>query len=101
MSRTPVTFGIPADAVDAWRRLCDALAAEETAGGFIACQSDPEAWHNASEAADTTAAALRCCQVCPALTTCRAYALAADEPSGVWGGLTVTDRQRARREAVA
>lgn len=36
--------------------------------------------------------ALAICRACPVLAECRAYALAAREPYGVWGGLTETDR---------
>ncbi|HVV29929.1 MAG TPA: WhiB family transcriptional regulator [Mycobacteriales bacterium] len=37
-------------------------------------------------------AAQAICADCPVLLTCRAYALAAREPYGVWGGLTESDR---------
>ncbi|MGV9869306.1 WhiB family transcriptional regulator [Rhodococcus koreensis] len=37
------------------------------------------------------------CAGCPVLTSCRAHALAAGEPYGVWGGLTELDRRHAAR----
>jgi WhiB family redox-sensing transcriptional regulator len=37
-------------------------------------------------------AAQAICAECPVLLECRAYALAAREAYGVWGGLTETDR---------
>jgi hypothetical protein len=40
-------------------------------------------------------AALR--RVCPARAECLAYTLAADEPDGIWGGLTRNERQRLTR----
>lgn len=39
-------------------------------------------------------AAQAVCAICPVLVRCRAYSLAAQEPYGVWGGLTETDRQQ-------
>jgi WhiB family redox-sensing transcriptional regulator len=32
------------------------------------------------------------CRRCPVRTQCLAYALDADEPSGIWGGLTTDER---------
>ncbi|MBW0116377.1 WhiB family transcriptional regulator [Pseudonocardia abyssalis] len=32
------------------------------------------------------------CRGCPVLDTCREHALAVQEPYGVWGGLTVAER---------
>jgi hypothetical protein len=37
------------------------------------------------------------CEGCPVLTSCRAHALTAGEPYGVWGGLTEHDRRHAAR----
>lgn len=33
------------------------------------------------------------CRRCPVLSTCREYSLAAMEPHGIWGGLTVRERR--------
>lgn len=43
------------------------------------------------------------CATCPALVTCREYALANEELYGVWGGLSETDRRSvlAQRGSVA
>ncbi|MGO4630540.1 WhiB family transcriptional regulator [Streptomyces sp. 2RAF24] len=44
------------------------------------------------------------CMACPVRAECLAAALGRGEPSGIWGGLTVRERQRAlrqRREAAA
>jgi WhiB family transcriptional regulator, redox-sensing transcriptional regulator len=41
--------------------------------------------------------AKRICLRCPVLGECTAYALAADERYGVWGGLTPAERDRLRR----
>jgi len=39
------------------------------------------------------AAAKAVCATCPVLLECRAHALSAREPYGVWGGLTEDDRE--------
>lgn len=41
------------------------------------------------------------CAACSLLLPCRAYALAAHEKTGVWGGTTPLDRKRIRRKAAA
>lgn len=42
-------------------------------------------------------AAKAVCARCPVIDECREWALRAGEPDGIWGGLTTTERQRARR----
>lgn len=37
--------------------------------------------------------AIEICQSCPVLLQCREHALSAQEPYGVWGGLTEADRE--------
>lgn len=37
------------------------------------------------------------CGACPALRTCRAYALAYNEPTGVWGGMNTNAREQHRK----
>ncbi len=41
------------------------------------------------------------CEVCPARGPCLAYALAADERDGIWGGLTRAERLQVLRADVA
>ncbi len=41
------------------------------------------------------AAAKAVCATCPVIVQCRAHALAAREPYGVWGGLSESDREQA------
>ena len=45
--------------------------------------------------------AKRVCLRCPVLGECTAYALAADERYGVWGGLSPAERDRLRRHRSA
>ena len=44
------------------------------------------------EARDRDAVAV--CATCPVIAECRRHALAVREPYGVWGGLTIEDRER-------
>ena len=37
--------------------------------------------------------AKRICWSCPVLESCRSHALRTDEPYGIWGGLTPTERR--------
>jgi transcription factor WhiB len=50
---------------------------------------------------ERTAVAVAACQTCPVQWECGAYALAADEPHGVWGGLTGAERRRLTSPAVS
>jgi len=36
------------------------------------------------------------CQTCPVIQKCLDYAISANEPEGVWGGLTVAERELLR-----
>lgn len=44
-------------------------------------------------------AAKAICAQCPVITQCREYALAAQEPYGVWGGLTQEERRELVRQS--
>lgn len=39
-------------------------------------------------------AACAVCAICPVVAACRYHALTVGEPYGVWGGLTIEDRER-------
>jgi WhiB family redox-sensing transcriptional regulator len=49
-----------------------------------------------AQRAARVAAAKAICTGCPVLAQCRAYALDANEPHGIWGGLTEGERQAVR-----
>lgn len=53
----------------------------------------PESEHHPLRAA-FTAAAKAMCGRCPALLSCREHGLTANEPYGIWGGLTVHERRK-------
>jgi WhiB family redox-sensing transcriptional regulator len=44
------------------------------------------------------AAAKALCAVCPVIQECRSHALAVREPYGVWGGLTINERDQLLRQ---
>lgn len=90
-SADATAWAIPPQALSEWLTLA-ALVDANT----VPCRtSDPEAWWPARDEVDGFAArmALDACSVCPARDACLAYALAADESEGVWGGTLPADRR--------
>ena len=87
----PVFLGVPGvrkhddDEALAWQ--ADALCA----------QTDPEAFF--PEKGGSTREAKRICEGCEVRSECLDYALANDERSGIWGGLSERERRKLRREA--
>jgi Transcription factor WhiB len=66
------------------------------AGGSTPCRtSDPEAWWPDRGEVGGFAArmALDACTICAARDAYLAYALAADEAEGIWGGMLPADHQ--------
>lgn len=51
--------------------------------------------------ASRDARAKEVCQDCPVIEACRRHALAAQEPYGVWGGMTVDERRAVLRHDTA
>lgn len=75
----------------------DELQAGIVAARSLPCQVDPGRWSSTSPS--DVAAAVDGCFDCPVMGACASYAVAAREPDGVWGGLTVAERAAARRAA--
>ncbi|SDY97626.1 Transcription factor WhiB [Modestobacter sp. DSM 44400] len=74
---------IPTTAFAEWSE----LTAQIAAAGSVPCQrSDPEAWWPDKANSYAAQTAVDACSVCPARTPCLAYAVAADERFGIWGG---------------
>ncbi len=58
--------------------------------------TDPEIFFPPNDSPATEAR--RICASCPVRRQCLAYAVAADEPFGIWGGLTTEERRNLRRQ---
>ena len=88
-------WGVPRRAAAEWHVLIRSLAVVRT----VACETgDPAAWwpevrHMNSPA---TRRAVEACRHCPAAGPCLAYAVAADERFGIWGGTTPAERRAMR-----
>lgn len=88
-----MTAGRPPVAAAEW----EALQAGIMAARRLPCQVDPVRWWSTSPPDVATAA--DGCLDCPVMVACAGYAVAAREPDGVWGGLTVAERAAARLAA--
>lgn len=62
-------------------------------------QVDPEAFFPEGGGRDMSAAAKRTCRSCDVKTECLEYALTHGPLEGIWGGTTVRERRRLRRNA--
>ena len=79
-----------------------ALASDQTSDWreFGACaETDPDAFY--PEKGESNRAAKKICGGCFVRKECLAYALAADETWGVWGGTSETERRRLKARAAA
>lgn len=85
-----------AAAAGEWSALQDAVASTLAAGAVLPCRTAPEVWWGMDH--DQAVAG---CSVCPVVEVCRAYAVAAGERFGVWGGLTPAERQELAAEAAS
>lgn len=66
------------------------------------CQvTDPEIWFAEIEDGYNYArTAKKFCNSCPVMTQCAQYAIASNEPHGIWGGLTPRERQKLRANGI-
>ncbi|EME22623.1 WhiB family transcriptional regulator [Rhodococcus triatomae] len=76
--------------VETWQ----ARASCRSLGDYLYFAPSSEREH---ERARRERAAKQICLVCPALLPCRRYALEANEPYGVWGGMSESERRRHRQ----
>ena len=58
----------------------------------------PEDGRNLAETKQMDAMAKEVCERCPLRIQCGEYAIFTQEPYGIWGGLTVTDRELLRKK---
>jgi WhiB family redox-sensing transcriptional regulator len=87
---------LPAGARTEWLTLARVLADH----GPPPCEEgDPEAWW--PHKGDPAQSARGGCEVCPARVECLAYAVAAGEREGLWGGLLPEERRAVRLDDVA
>lgn len=85
-----MSIRVPASAMGEWTALQDAL---QDAGESVPCRTrDTELWWPQQQIGAVEAAAL--CRGCPVLAECDAYAVAAREPRGVWGGRSRLSRAK-------
>lgn len=63
----------------------------------LCAQADPDLWHPNRGEDDKTTRAKAVCEGCPVRAECLTYALDHHEEWGIWGGLTVKERQALRR----
>lgn len=85
-----LSHGIPAGAEEEWERLV--LAARRT---VVPC-AGPASGHWHGEDMQQRLAAVACLD-CPLMLACDAYAVAAGERWGVWGGKTEKERRAKER----
>lgn len=98
-SRAWPAWQVPKGALAPWLLLQARIDELRDQGRGPVCLNAWELW--ASSRAEDQAEALEACGWCPLLEACREYAVAAREPEGVWGGLTVGDRAALRAKAAA
>ena len=77
------------------------LAAIEEHGDPVCRTTDPEMWfpETGEGHSNSLRYAKELCNDCPLIIECRLYAIAAEEPHGVWGGLDAQQRSKLRRAA--
>lgn len=63
-----------------------------------ACKGRTDLFFQGEGANDKLAQAKRICASCPVSAECLAYALQHNERDGVWGGTSVEERERIRRQ---
>ena len=66
------------------------------AGQALCVGADPELFFPSGD--DPAVEARRICAACAVSSQCLAYAVTADEPSGIWGGLGPRERHSVRRQ---
>lgn len=86
--------GFSPESVRAWARLATALQG----AGPVPCEYEPEAWWAAPGLAQAEDAVYGCSR-CPVTALCLAYAVAADERYGIWGGENMASRRRSTGSA--
>lgn len=76
-----------------------------TENGGVVCEQVPDAFFMEDEIKDPNRnrkilVAKNICAECPVKNLCLEYALEANEPYGIWGGLTLPERNRLKRKRI-
>lgn len=90
-----------AEIFEIWRRFQDLIDEARESTGEPICRQDPELYYmegNDQHAAYSRSYARKQCFSCPLQDPCATYAIIANEPDGIWGGLGPTDRKNWRRK---
>ena len=87
---------LPRDQETAHTRLMVEIEQHKEDGLRIPCHGRDSALWISPKAPEQRNAA-EACNDCPALRTCRTYAIAHNEPTGVWGGMNTTAREQHRK----
>ncbi len=81
-----------------WIKFVDEQDRVEAIHGDVACKSAPDFFFpETNENMEYTKAT---CRACPLVDACATYAIHANERDGIWGGLTLRERQNVRREVI-
>lgn len=67
----------------------------------VCAQVGPDLWFSEKGSNQFTSNVKAVCAGCPVRSQCLEYAIANGETDGVWGGLTVKERRKLRRESEA
>lgn len=95
MSRPPKNLADEPGRAQSLARLYAEIADALDAGEAIPCMADGGLWLSDHQA-EQEAAGWRC-MACPVIADCRDYVTAHPEPTGVWAGMTQSDRKQVVR----
>lgn len=82
--------------VRAWLTL--AKACDEVGDDHLPCRQAPDIFFANVGEWHLTKLAIEACNRCPLKAPCGEYAVKFNEPDGIWGGLSVGERKRLRRQ---
>jgi len=67
--------------------------------GAVCAQIDPDLWFAEEGNYHASIEAKRICQTCPVLAECGEYAIKGNILYGIWGGMTLRERQAVKRRS--
>lgn len=63
----------------------------------VCAETDPDMWFGEEGNYQSSIQAKKICQTCPVIEQCGEYAIRGNIIYGVWGGMTLRERQAAKR----